>query len=88
MAEGELLGKVTHYYDHISVAVLRLERGLKVGEAVHFFGRHTDFQQVISSMQVEHQAVEEGAAGTEVAVKVKQRVRTGDALYRLIQEAT
>jgi putative protease len=83
MAEGELLGKVTHYYDKIGVAVIRLNRSLKVGDAVHFLGRQTDFEEKVTSMQVEHQAVSEGAAGSEVAVKVSQPVRGGDSMFRL-----
>ncbi|OGO11134.1 MAG: hypothetical protein A2Y93_13065 [Chloroflexi bacterium RBG_13_68_17] len=83
MASGELLGKVTHFYDKINVAVIRLDRTVKAGESVHFLGRNTDFQQAIDSMQVEHQAVTEGAPGTEVAVKVLQRVHAGDSVYRL-----
>jgi acyl-CoA hydrolase len=82
MASGELLGKVTHYYDKIQVAVLRLDRTVKVGETVRFLGRITDFEQQITSMQVEHQAVNEGAPSSEVAVKVQEPVRGGDSVYR------
>jgi hypothetical protein len=49
---------------------------------VRFHGEHTDFQQDITSMQIEHATVEEAAPGTEVALKVTQRVRQGDGLYR------
>lgn len=83
MAETELLGKVTHVFDRINVAVVSLSQSLSVGDTVHFLGRHTDFQQQISSMQVEHQPVTRGEAGSEVAVKVTQRVHAGDSLYRL-----
>ena len=82
MATGELIGKVIHAYDKINVAVLRLNQDLKIGDSVHFHGHSTDFQQEIASMQVEHQAVTEARAGTEVAVKVKERVRSGDSVYR------
>ena len=81
MAEGKRIGKVVHYYGKISVAVVELESDLKVGDAVHFEGAHTDFSQEIDSMQVEHEAVEAVSAGDEVAIKVKERVRTGDALH-------
>ncbi|MEW6568078.1 MAG: hypothetical protein AB1449_07915 [Chloroflexota bacterium] len=85
MTEGELIGKVIHFYDRIGVAVLRLQQDLKLGDRVHFLGRNTDFEQEITSMEVEHKAVDKGAAGTEVAVKVKQRARNGDSVYRLPQ---
>ncbi len=51
MASGELLGKVTHFFDKINVAVIRLDRTVKAGESVHFLGRNTDFQQAIDSMR-------------------------------------
>jgi putative protease len=82
MASGDLIGKVIHAYDKINVAVLRLNQDLKIGDSVHFHGHSTDFQQEIASMQVEHQAITEAKAGTEVAVKVKERVRSGDSVYR------
>lgn len=83
MASGVRIGEVTHYFDRISVAVLRLTETLKSGDNVHFLGRRTDFQQEIASMEVEHVTVSEALGGTEVAVKVKQRVRPGDTVYRL-----
>jgi putative protease len=81
MAEGKRVGKVVHFYGKISVAVVALESDLKIGDTVHFEGAHTDFHQEIDSMQVEHEVVEQGAAGEEVAIKVKERVRTGDTLH-------
>jgi len=86
MTTGERVGEVTHFFGKINVAVLDLSKDLKIGDAVHFFGHNTDFQQEISSMQVENVVVTEGQAGTEVAVKVSQRVRRGDALFRLTPE--
>lgn len=83
MASGEQVGEVIHFYSKINVGVLRCAKPLKLGERVHFMGRHTDFEQEIASMQVEHQAVEEVGSGDEVAIQVKQRVRRGDKIYRL-----
>jgi putative protease len=82
MASGERIGEVKHYFDRIGVAVLQLTQTLKAGEKVHFLGRHTDFEQVIASMEVEHKGVAEAPGGTEAAVKVQQRVRPGDAIFR------
>ena len=82
MAEGKRIGKVVHYFGKISVAVLELESDLKIGDRVHFEGPHTDFDQEIESMQVEHETVEQGSAGDEVAIKVKERVRTSDTLHK------
>ncbi|MCK4961570.1 MAG: hypothetical protein KAS19_03745 [Anaerolineales bacterium] len=86
MTNGERIGEVIHYYGKINVAVLRLSRGLKIGDSVHFHGQHTDFQQEITSMEIEHQAVSEVKARKEVAVKVDQRVRRGDKIFRITEE--
>ena len=86
MTNGERIGEVIHYYGNISVAVLRLSQGLRIGDSVHFLGRHTDFQQEITSMEIEHQAVIEVKVGEEVAVKVEQRVRRGDTVFRITEE--
>jgi putative protease len=86
MTNGERIGEVTHYYNKINVAVLKLSQGLKVGDSVHFLGRHTDFQQQITSMQIEHKPLTEVKAGDEVAIKVKQRVRRGDTVFRITEE--
>ncbi len=81
MAEGKHVGKVVHWFGKVSVAVVELESDLKLGDTVHFEGAHTDFEQKIDSMQVEHEPVEQGSAGEEVAIKVKERVRAGDTLH-------
>ena len=80
---GDRVGEVTHFYERISVAVLRLNADLSVGDTVHFLGRHSDFQQEITSMEIEHKPVAKAEAGGEVAVKTKQRVRPGDSVFRL-----
>ena len=86
MAEGKRIGKVVHYYGKISVGVVGLESDLKIGDQVRFKGAHTDFEQVIESMHIDNEAVEQGSAGEEVAMKVTERVRAGDRLYLLERE--
>ncbi|MFQ5943403.1 MAG: hypothetical protein ACE5JF_07610 [Anaerolineales bacterium] len=82
MAEGKQIGKVVHWFGKVSVAVVELESDIKLGDMVHFEGAHTDFHQEIESMQVEHEPVEQGSKGEEVAIKVKERVRNGDTLHK------
>lgn len=86
MVEGTRVGEVTHYFNNISVAVVDLEKDLALGDTLHFLGSNTDFRQTVDSMQIEHEAVDSGAAGSEVAIKVKQRVRSGDSVFRLEEE--
>jgi putative protease len=87
MTKGERIGEVTHFFGKINVAVLNLSNDLKLGDSVHFLGRNTDFEQEISSMQVDHVEVTEVSAGDDVAVKVTQRVRRGDSVFRITPEA-
>jgi len=78
-----LIGKVTHYFGKIGVAVVKLTAPLSLGDTVHFRGTSTDFTQTVDSMQIEHKPVQEVKAGEEVAIKVGARVREGDEVYKI-----
>ena len=80
------VGKVTHYYNHISVAVLELTGELKVGETIHILGRITDFDQRVGSMEIEHQKIQSAGPGTEVALKVIESVRKGDVVFKFVED--
>jgi hypothetical protein len=80
------VGKVTHYYDRISVAVLILFEELKVGDTIRIHGKMTDITQRVASMEVEHQKIQSAAPKAEVALKVLEPVREGDILYKVIEE--
>jgi translation elongation factor EF-1alpha len=82
----EKVGKVTHYFGGIGVAVLALSGDLKVGDSIHILGHTTDFEQVVSSMQIEHKNVQAVGRGDDVALKVVGIVRQGDTVYRVIKE--
>ncbi|HEC24336.1 MAG TPA: translation elongation factor-like protein [Chloroflexi bacterium] len=79
--EIQPLGQVTHYFDRISVAVIRLWDTLTLGDWVHFYGNKTNFVQQVQSMQINHQPVDAAYAEDEVAVLVEDRVRKGDWVY-------
>lgn len=81
MSKSVLLGKVIHYYDKIGVAVIRLGKGIKTGDSVKFVHGEKEFEQSISSMQLEHEQVKIGKKGEEVAVKVDQAVKTGVKVF-------
>ena len=81
--EGKLIGKVTHYFGNIGVAVLELTDTLKVGDTIRIVGGETDFTQTIESMEIEHQKVEVAKAGDSVGLKVGQKVREGYKVYKL-----
>ncbi|MFQ5790115.1 MAG: translation elongation factor-like protein [Acidobacteriota bacterium] len=82
----EHVGTVTHYFPKPQVAVVKLTANIKIGDVLHFHGHTTNFQQKIESMEVEHARLETAASGAEVAIKVDERVRRGDELYRVIPE--
>lgn len=83
---GKQVGTVTHYFDHISVAVLNLTAALKNGDRIHILGHSTDFEQVVDSMQIEHQPVEKAKPGEDIAIKVAQRVHPNDKVFKLKDE--
>lgn len=80
------IGKVTHYYDRISVAVLELYQELSVGETIHVLGRMTDFTQKVSSMEIEHHKIQSAGPKAEVALKVIEPVREGDTIYKVTED--
>jgi translation elongation factor EF-Tu-like GTPase len=81
--EGKLVGKVTHYFSKIGVAVIELSDALKAGDTIRIVGGETDFNQVVESMEIEHQTVKEAKAGDSVGLKVSQKVREGYKTYKL-----
>lgn len=83
---GIRIGKVTHYFDRISVAVMELTEGIRVGDTLHFLGHGTDFKQEVKSLQIEHQNVDEAQPGQDVALKVAQKVHPNDAVFKITGE--
>jgi len=80
--EEKLIGKTTHYFTNIGVAVVEITGGgLKVGDKIHVKGATSDFEQTVDSMQVEHENVEKAKKGDAVGLKVEQQVREGDEVY-------
>jgi putative protease len=80
------IGKVTHYFDRIRVAVLELNGELKVGENIRIHGHITDFTQRVGSMEIEHQKIESAGPKDEVALKVLEPVHEGDIIYRIVED--
>lgn len=80
---GKLIGKITHYFDNIGVAVIELSDELKEGENIRIVGGDTDFEQVVGSMEVEHDKVGKAKKGDSVGLKVSERVRDGYRVYKI-----
>lgn len=83
MAEEEEIGQVTDYFAKIGVAGIDLTGKLRVGETIHIRGHTTDLEQVVESMQIEHEQVEEAGAGAKIGIRVSDRCRHGDRVYRV-----
>jgi len=84
MATEERVGTVTDYFAKIGVAGIRLTDGdLRIGDTIRFHGHTTDVTQTVDSLQIEHQAVQRAERGSEVALKVRERVRKHDAVLRI-----
>jgi U32 family peptidase len=83
MDKKDLIGKVIHYYDKIGVAVIKLQKSLKVGDKVKFEKGDKSFEQIIESMQLEHEQVNVGKKGEEIAVKVDRVAKDGVLVYKI-----
>ncbi len=81
--EKEKIGKITHYFTDISVGVIELSGKLEVGDKISIEGATTNIQQEVDSMQIKHEDVEEAGPGDAVGIKVKDRVREDDAVYKI-----
>jgi putative protease len=75
------IGWVTHFYSGLGVAIVKFSKPVALGTKLHFKGATTDFTDTVQSIQYNHQAIEEAKAGQEVGIKVKDKVREGDAVY-------
>lgn len=82
MAEFKV-GKITHYYNKIGVAVVELSGSLLVGDLIKISGHGRDFQMTVNSMQIEHQQIKEANKGDTVGLKVDQEVKEGDEIYKI-----
>jgi putative protease len=82
--EQTRVGRVFKFFAQPGVAAIELTDGaLRVGDTIHVQGATTDFSQEVESMQIEREVVEGAEQGQSVGVKVKERVRPGDLVYRM-----
>lgn len=80
------IGRITHYYSHLGVAVLSLTDSLKLGDRIHIYGHATDFTQRVSSMEIDHHSIVWVKPGDNVAVKLNQPAHVHDLVYRVVEE--
>jgi len=81
--EGKLIGRISHYFGHLGVAVIELTDKLKSGDTIRIEGGETDFTQTVDSMEVEHEKIKEAKKGDSVGLKVEQKVREDYRVYKV-----
>ena len=83
----EKIGVVEHFFTNVGVAAIKITNGeLKIGDTIHIVGAHTDFTKKIDSMQIDRNPVESVKTGDDVGIKVKDRVREHDVVYKKPEE--
>jgi translation initiation factor IF-2 len=81
----EKIGFVSNYYSKISVAAIEMTDGtVSLGDTLHFLGHTTNFESKVDSMQIEHKSVKEAKKGESVGVKISEKARTGDKVYKIV----
>lgn len=81
----EEVGFVEHWFGHASVAGIKITSGsVRVGDTLHFKGHTSDFQEKVGSIQIEHKIVPEAKKGEDIGIKVSQKVREHDKVYKVL----
>lgn len=81
-SQKQEIGTVTHYYSKIGVAVIQLKGTLTLGDKITIKGSTSNFEQAVDSMQIERKDVKKAEAGQSVGIKVKDKTRPGDVVYK------
>jgi len=82
--EPKPIGRITHYFSNIEVAVIDLVAPLKEGEQIRITGGEaTDFEQEVKSMQIEHEEVKSAKKGDSVGLKVSEKVHEGYKVFKV-----
>ncbi len=85
MAEEVEIGGVSEFFARPIVAGIQLTAKLKVGDKIHIKGHTTDLEFVVNSMQINNVDVTEGKPGDAIGIKVPDRVRRGDRIYKVVE---
>ncbi len=79
----EKIGRVTHYFNKLGVAAVRVDHGkLHMGDKLHILGHTTDIEETVDSMELEHHPIIEALEGQNVGIKVHDHVRENDDVYK------
>ncbi|TSC72087.1 MAG: hypothetical protein G01um101438_715 [Parcubacteria group bacterium Gr01-1014_38] len=78
------VGKVVHFYDKVGVAIVELASKLAVGDTIKFKRGEEEFDQEVTSMQIEHASVDSAKKGDAVGIKVDQKIKEGALVYKVM----
>jgi len=78
-----VIGKVSDFFARPVVAGIELTGALKLGDSIHIKGHTTDMEFTVDSMQINNVNVNEAKAGDSIGIKVSDRVRRGDTIYKV-----
>lgn len=81
----EEIGRITHYFNKISVAAIELTGTLEVGDTIHVKGHTSDWTQNIDSMQIEHDSVEKAGPGDSVGIRVDAHAHEHDVVFKVTE---
>ncbi len=82
MPDKNQIGRISHFFDKISVAVVELTDGLKAGDTIEIMTSEGPFQQKVDSMQSNHETVKEAKKGMSIGLKVEHPVNSGDIVFK------
>jgi len=82
--EEKEIGRVTHFFEKPSVAVIKLSSKIEVGNKLHFKGSKTDFKQEIDSIHIEHENIQSADSGQLIGLKVIEKARVNDLVFLII----
>ncbi|MBI4100188.1 U32 family peptidase C-terminal domain-containing protein [Candidatus Microgenomates bacterium] len=78
----QLLGKITHYYDKIGVAVVEVQKPFSLGDEIKISGSDHEFVQKVESMQIEHEQIQQAKKGQTIGLRTDQKVKEGDVIFK------
>jgi len=82
MEELREVGRVSHFFGRINVAIIEVKDSISVGDQILIKGPTTDIEQTVDSMEIEHEKVKQAEAGQSIGMKVNARVRENDIVYK------
>lgn len=79
----KLIGKVTHYFSKIRVAIIKLSSDLKMGDIIRIVSGKTDFEQPVKSIEIDHKKIDKAKKGDIIGLEVSQKVHEDNKVYKL-----